>query len=152
MIEKVLLGGLIRLHVLHHASREPTYGQWLIDELGHHGYRLSPGTLYPILHALERAGFLKSRSERNAGHLRRIYVSTAAGDEALRLAKSKVWELFREFFEDELRFGAAAGRGPREAAPTVVPGAAVPSPRAAARRPTARRKPARPAAKTARQR
>src|SRR3972149_1586947 len=40
-----LLKGLIRLHILHHASEEEFYGQWMIQELAHHGYRLSPGTL-----------------------------------------------------------------------------------------------------------
>ncbi len=38
-----LLTGFIRLHILHHAAEMEIYGQWMIDELGHHGYRLSPG-------------------------------------------------------------------------------------------------------------
>ncbi len=58
-----LLTGLIRLHVLHHAVEAEFYGQWMIDELGRHGYTLSPGTLYPMLHALERKGYLKSLKE-----------------------------------------------------------------------------------------
>ena len=49
-----LLTGLIRLHVLHHAAEMEIYGQWMIDELGHHGYRLSPCSLYPMLHVIER--------------------------------------------------------------------------------------------------
>ncbi|MFA5682594.1 MAG: helix-turn-helix transcriptional regulator, partial [Hydrogenophaga sp.] len=56
-----LLSGLIRLHVLHHAAEQEIYGQWMIDELAHHGYRLSPGTLYPMLHKMERDGYLVSR-------------------------------------------------------------------------------------------
>lgn len=51
-----LLKGLIRLHILHHASEGKFYGQWMIDERARHGYSLSPGTLYPMLHALERRG------------------------------------------------------------------------------------------------
>jgi PadR family transcriptional regulator, regulatory protein PadR len=62
-----LLVGLIRLHILHHASKEEFYGQWMIHEFARHGYTLSPGTLYPMLHALERRGYLNpARSGRAA--------------------------------------------------------------------------------------
>jgi len=108
MAERDLLGGLVRLHILHHATREPVYGQAIIDELAHHGYRLSPGTLYPILHGLERSGLLRSKVQSKAGRSRRIYGATAAGRKSLRAAKAKVWELFRELFEEELALGAAA--------------------------------------------
>ena len=57
---KDLYAGLIRLHVLHHASEKPIYGVWIIEELSHHGYALSPGTLYPLLHAMEGKGYLRS--------------------------------------------------------------------------------------------
>ena len=88
-----LLKGLIRLHILHHASKEEFYGQWMIHELAHHGYTLSPGTLYPMLHALERSGYLKSRQERLGRTFRRIYRATALGREASRIAKGQVREL-----------------------------------------------------------
>ena len=55
-----IYSGLIRLHILHHASKEPIFGLGIIEELGRHGYRLSPGTLYPLLHGLEREGYLRS--------------------------------------------------------------------------------------------
>jgi len=48
--------GLIRLHVLHHAAREPIFGLGIMEELARHGYRLSAGTMYRILHGLERKG------------------------------------------------------------------------------------------------
>lgn len=105
MGEKEIYGGLVRLHVLHHASREPIFGQGIMDELAHHGYRLSPGTLYPILHGLEQGGHLKSSVERAGRSSRRTYVATAAGRKALRTAKGRVWELFRELFEEELSQG-----------------------------------------------
>lgn len=68
-----LLSGLIRLHVLHHAAEQEIYGQWMIDELAHHGYRLSPGTLYPMLHKMERDGYLVSRQEREGRTVRKLY-------------------------------------------------------------------------------
>lgn len=104
-MERQIYGGLVRLHVLHHAAHEPIFGQGIMDELARHGYRLGPGTLYPILHGLERAGLLRSTVERSGKSSRRVYVATAAGRKALRGAKGKVWELFRELFEDELSAG-----------------------------------------------
>lgn len=100
--DKGLYGGLVRLHVLHHAAREPIFGQGIMDELARHGYRLSPGTMYPVLHGLERIGYLRSSVEKIGKRNRRTYVATAAGKRALRQAKGRVWELFRELFEEEL--------------------------------------------------
>jgi len=88
-----LLIGLIRLHILHHAAKEEFYGQWMIHELARHGYTLSPGTLYPMLHALERRGYLRSRKERQGRTHRRIYRATALGREANRICKVQVREL-----------------------------------------------------------
>jgi PadR family transcriptional regulator PadR len=88
-----LLKGLVRLHILHHASKEEFYGQWMIHELARHGYALSPGTLYPMLHALERSGYLRSRQERQGRTFRRIYRATALGREANKIAKVQVREL-----------------------------------------------------------
>jgi len=100
MSEKELYSGLIRLHILHHAAKAPIYGNWVIEELSRHGYKLSPGTLYPILHALERKGYLRSTEKRDGRQLRRFYRATAAGRRALATAKVKVRELVGELFED----------------------------------------------------
>jgi PadR family transcriptional regulator PadR len=97
---KDLYAGLIRLHVLHHASEEAICGVWIMEELGRHGYALSPGTLYPLLHGMEAKGYLRSRTQRSDGRLRRLYVITAKGRRALAGAKEKVRELFGELFED----------------------------------------------------
>lgn len=119
MLEKDIFGGLIRLHVLYHASHEAVFGLGIIEELAHHGYKMSPGTLYPMLHGMEKAGLLASAVEQIDKHNRRVYEITPDGRKALRLAKSKVWELFREFFEEELEFGAKGARRPRPSAAGV---------------------------------
>jgi PadR family transcriptional regulator PadR len=93
MKHQELLKGLIRLHILHHAAKAEFYGQWMIQELATHGYTLSPGTLYPMLHALERSGYLRSRKERMGRTFRRLYRATALGREANKLAKIQVLEL-----------------------------------------------------------
>jgi PadR family transcriptional regulator, regulatory protein PadR len=91
-----LLKGLIRLHILHHASESEFYGQWMIHELARHGYTLSPGTLYPMLHGLEGRGYLKSKKERSGRTFRRFYRATALGREANKLTKVQVRELIGE--------------------------------------------------------
>jgi PadR family transcriptional regulator, regulatory protein PadR len=96
MKHQELLKGLIRLHILHHAAEEEFYGQWMIHELARHGYTLSPGTLYPMLHAMERRGYLKSKKAQNGRTFRRLYRATALGREANRLAKIQVRELIGE--------------------------------------------------------
>lgn len=96
-----LYAGLIRLHVLHHAVKETIYGFAMIAELRRHGYELSAGTLYPILHGLEKGGLLISTKERVGGTERRVYRATATGRKALFSVKIKVRELFGELFEDE---------------------------------------------------
>ncbi len=96
-----LYGGLIRLHILHHASKGPVFGLWFIEELGRHGYKLSPGTLYPLLHGLERKGYLRSLNERSGKSLRRMYQATPQGRKALLAARQKVSELFGELLEEE---------------------------------------------------
>lgn len=98
--DKDLYGGLIRLHVLHHASKGPVFGLWIIEELREHGYRLSPGTVYPMLHAMETKGYLSVTVVRQGRRVRRMYRATALGRAALRAARKKVRELFGELFEE----------------------------------------------------
>jgi len=101
MIDRNLYTGLIRLHILHHAAEGPVFGQAMIDELGRHGYRLSAGTLYPILHSMEHQGYLRSRATLTNGRSRRVYRATPAGRKALVVARQRVRELFGEMFEHE---------------------------------------------------
>ena len=96
-----LYSGLIRLHVLHHAVKEPIFGLGMVEELGRHGYRISPGTLYPLLHGLEKKGYLVSREQRNGKSLRKVYRATAQGRKALAAAQGKVRELFVELMEED---------------------------------------------------
>src|SRR5262245_44856348 len=86
----------MRVHLLHHAAEEPIYGAAMIEELARHGYRLSPGTLYPIFRGLEEAGFLRCESAVVAGKVRKYYSITAAGRRALEGFKTKIRELIGE--------------------------------------------------------
>jgi len=91
--------GFIKIHILHHAAKEPVYGLWLIEELGRHGYKLSPGTLYPILHKLVEENLLKSYSENVGGKIRKYYRITHKGIKALTKIKDKINELVEEVME-----------------------------------------------------
>ena len=100
-MDRDIFAGLIKLHILYHASKERIFGLWIIEELRRHGYELSPGTLYPMLHRMEKKGYLKSEKEIVKGKVRRVYSITAPGMEMLTEAKSKVRELFGELFEND---------------------------------------------------
>ncbi len=97
--DRDLYSGLIRLHVLHHACEEPIFGLGMIEELGRHGYKISAGVLYPMLHSLERKGYLKSKQVRDGKSLRKVYRATPLGREALTAAREKIRELFLEVVE-----------------------------------------------------
>lgn len=93
--------GFIKVHVLHHASKGPLYGVWFLEELGKHGYQLSPGTLYPLLHGLEAEGYLEREERVVEGKVRKYYRITALGERALREARTKIAELVEEINEDD---------------------------------------------------
>lgn len=94
-----LLSGLIRIHILYHACKEPIFGLAMIEELQRQGYKLSAGTLYPMLHGLESRGLLRSEKTRSGRRTRRVYRATASGKKALKLAKEKVKILLGELLE-----------------------------------------------------
>src|SRR5438445_13779173 len=98
--DRDLYSGLIRLHVLHHAVEGPIFGLGMAEELARHGYRISPGTLYPILHGLEKKGYLRSTERRDGKSRRKVDKATPRGRKALEAANMKVRELFGALLED----------------------------------------------------
>ena len=86
---------------MHHATEEPIFGLAMVEELARHNYKLSLGTLYPILHGLESKGYLRSHEQRSGKTTRRVYRATPLGRKALKKAKERVRELFGELFEHE---------------------------------------------------
>lgn len=88
--------GAVQLHILHHAAEGEVHGAWIAEELAGHGYRISPGTLYPTLHRMESDGLLSSRVEVVAGRRRRLYSVTRQGRSALAEARRSLRELADE--------------------------------------------------------
>ena len=95
------LRGAVRLHILHHAAHGEIHGAWMAEELAHHGYAISPGSLYPTLHKMEAEGLLRSRTQVVDGRSRRSYVVTARGRRELRSTTGQLRELAREVLGDQ---------------------------------------------------
>ena len=71
--------GILRFFILQQAGQSPTYGGKLKKQLQEWGYDLSPGSLYPLLHALEKANLLHSRVKIFKGRARKYYDLTDQG-------------------------------------------------------------------------
>jgi len=110
MTSRTLVAGLVPLHILHHAVEGEVFGKQMLDELHRHGYRIGPGTLYPMLHRLEERGYLRARQERRGSEMRRYYRATAAGRAALESVLPQVTELYSELVHES---GRRRGRGRR---------------------------------------
>jgi PadR family transcriptional regulator PadR len=113
-----LLLGFVKVHVLYHASQGPIYGAGITSELDQHGYHLSPGTLYPLLHSLEAARFLEREDRVVGGKVRKYYKTTTLGRRAFAEARRKVTELVDEIsvadlsdVEDDGAVAKAGGSG-----------------------------------------
>jgi PadR family transcriptional regulator PadR len=91
---------LIKVHILYHAGQGEVYGVGLINELARHGYRIGPGTLYPLLHTLEAGGLLVRNDRLVDSRVRKYYHLTRTGSEALAETRGKLRELYEEVFED----------------------------------------------------
>ena len=98
VLRKLFLG-FVQVHILYHAGKEPIFGLSMIEELKSHGYEISAGTLYPLLHSMESNGLLQKHEEVVQGKVRKYYTLTAAGQEVLLQARSKAVELVKEIQE-----------------------------------------------------
>ena len=102
MLRDIFLG-FIKVHILHHAAEEPVYGLWLIEELGRHGYKVSPGMIYPLLHRMEKQGYLQHEERLVQGKIRKYYTATEQGEAALQEAQHYIRELVGEVAEQNTK-------------------------------------------------
>ncbi len=99
IIKKMMLG-FIQIHILHHAKKEPFYGSFMLQELQEHGYSFSAGTLYPILHAMEKQELISCETKTIDKKRRKYYSITKDGEALLEIAKDKAKELFHELINE----------------------------------------------------
>lgn len=84
---------IFRLLVLHLLSREPTYGNRLIDsieEITNGAISVNPNTMYPLLRDLEGRGLVDSRWEHPDRRTRRYYSITPAGRREYKRLRAEV--------------------------------------------------------------
>lgn len=98
VLRKLFLG-FIQIHILYHAKEHPIFGLWMLEELKEHGYDISAGTLYPILHKMESDGLLEKEEQKVEGKIRKYYSTTEKGETILIEARVKAYELFKEIKE-----------------------------------------------------
>lgn len=68
----------------------------MMEELERHGYTISPGTLYPILHEMETNGLLRVKKVKANGKIRKVYRATKKGKKTLEGLKGFISELSEE--------------------------------------------------------
>lgn len=98
-----------KLLVLSLLAGEDMYGYQMIVELArrsNHTFDMKEGTLYPVLHGLEQAGFVEAyRQEAPTGRERKYYYLTRKGQGALR-EEEAAWKRYSGAVNDVLRGGA----------------------------------------------
>ena len=105
-IRKELAKGSTPLLVLGVLSRGEMYGYQIIKTVeleSRQVFQMNEGTLYPILHALEKDGALRSYEKQTpAGKTRRYYTLTRAGEDRLNERETQ-WRQFTGAVERVLR-------------------------------------------------
>ena len=106
-IDKSLLSGSHAMLVLSLLSEREKYGYQIITELALRSddtFQMKEGTLYPILHTLEKEKYLTSyQQEAPTGRQRKYYKLTRKG--AQLLSEKKVeWEAFQHGVSSVLAF------------------------------------------------
>ena len=110
--DKALISGSNAMLILSLLEDGDKYGYEMVQELkrrSKNAFEMKEGTLYPLLHALERAGEVQAY-DRTAptGRERRYYRLTEKG--ALRLSeKVTEWRAFSEGVNTVLSFSPTAG-------------------------------------------
>ncbi|MHB8895450.1 MAG: PadR family transcriptional regulator [Candidatus Geothermincolia bacterium] len=101
-VEREFFAGFIKIHILFHAVEDGEIcGSDIAKELATHGYRVSPGTLYPTLHRLEKTGYLEQKQRLAGGRIRKYYSATPSGRRALATARERIKELVDEVLEEK---------------------------------------------------
>jgi PadR family transcriptional regulator PadR len=108
-IDKSLLSGSTGMLLLSLLKSGDKYGYemiTLLEAISNEVFQMKEGTLYPVLHNLEKQGYVKAYNQENdKGRVRRYYHLTDKG--ALQLAEQKdQWEVFSGAVNTVLHCGA----------------------------------------------
>jgi DNA-binding PadR family transcriptional regulator len=100
-LRRSFVQGAVKLFILHQAAQGAVYGREVSKSLTALGYALSPGTLYPFLHGLEKEKLLRSKTMMVSGRARRYYELTAAGRVCLSEVREELAVLMRKILTTE---------------------------------------------------
>lgn len=105
--DKGLVAGSSTLLILKLLEKEDMYGYQMIEELSrrsHRTFEMQEGTLYPLLHALEKGKYLSCyQQQAPTGRQRKYYRLTPRGRELLR-DKRQEWGAFHRGVDAVLSF------------------------------------------------
>ncbi len=87
---------MVELFVLQQAGQGPVYGGLLSKTLRNLGYDISPGSLYPLLHALAEKKLLRSHLREVSGRVRKYYELTEVGRSCLTEVRQNLAGLVEE--------------------------------------------------------
>ena len=108
-VDKSLLSGSTPLLILSLLKNEDMYGYQMVSELANRSdqtFQLKEGTLYPLLHTLEKQGWVRSYTNQTpSGRERKYYRLTDDGRAQLE-HKEKEWQLFSAKVNAVLGFSA----------------------------------------------
>ncbi len=95
--DKELIGASTSILVLGILAKDPSYGYEVVKRVNQEAENLfewQEGTIYPVLHKLEKEGLLRTQwQEANTGRKRKYYYITEQGREALQ-SRSAQWQSF----------------------------------------------------------
>lgn len=97
-LNKELVKGSLEILILSVVKDTPRYGYDIVRQIKARSqdvFSLGEGTLYPLLHKLENAGWLASYWQEIEGRRRKYYTITSQGKKFLA-AKSVEWKTFSQ--------------------------------------------------------
>ena len=110
--DKALISGSTAMLILSLLEDGHKYGYQMVQELkrrSKNAFEMKEGTLYPLLHALEKAGEVQSYDKTApSGRERRYYRLTEKGAGRLE-EKVSQWRLFSDSVNTVLSFSPSAG-------------------------------------------
>ncbi len=105
-MNKELLKGTTEVMILKMLEKEPMYGYGMIknfDIMSNGTFKFKEGTLYPLLHSLEKKKYIESFWDSPDGRKRKYYKITTAGLKQLQ-AKKEEWQIFSSALNGLLEF------------------------------------------------
>jgi DNA-binding PadR family transcriptional regulator len=99
---------MVKLFVLRQAEQGALYGGAISKAFHSLGYDISPGSLYPLLHALEKEKLLRCRIHMVNGRMRKYYELTPEGRSCLAEVRANLTRLVGEVI-----FNGQPGRSKR---------------------------------------